>query len=422
VPAGALGDPTRLRQVLTNLVSNALKFTHRGSVSVVVASEAAEGGKAAVRIDVVDTGIGMNDEQQSRLFQPFMQADESTTRIYGGTGLGLAISRQLVEKMGGTLSVTSALGAGSTFSVCLTLDVVPMPESVGAAPEGFDPELGQRAPLRILLAEDNVVNQKVATRMLEHFGYLADVVSNGEEAVAAVLARAYDLVLMDVHMPTLNGIDATRRIREAKGSPDRPYIVAMTADALTTEREVYRAAGMNGFVGKPTRPAELREALERAARVLAAGPRRASSRPSGWLVGPALRGVAGAPGPGEVTHAKALGPGGGVDRATLANLQALMGDELRGVVDRFRTMAEEAHPLFDRALTENDAQAVYESAHRLTATAGMVGALTLSRMYRDLMNAASSADEARELTERIREEVRVVERELGDWFEGDAGK
>ena len=265
VPPAALGDATRIRQVLVNLLSNAVKFTEEGEVSVrVTASQPQRDGRVPLTIAVRDTGIGMTAEEQGRLFEAFVQADVSTTRRYGGTGLGLTISKRLAEMMGGTLGVESAPGAGSTFRFTLAVPPAPVPVPSARA----DEEAAAPGPvpegLRVLLAEDNVVNQKVAVRMLERLGVRADVVADGLEAVEAIGRTPYDLVLMDIQMPTLDGLEATRRIRAEIPSERQPRIVAMTANAMQGDRERCLDAGMDEYVSKPVRFDELRRVLRRA--------------------------------------------------------------------------------------------------------------------------------------------------------------
>jgi PAS domain S-box-containing protein len=255
VPGHIVGDPTRLRQVLTNLISNAVKFTHAGEIVVSVEHVASESNVARLRFVVRDTGIGMSAETAAAIFEPFRQADSSTTRRYGGTGLGLTISRRLVELMGGTLEVSSEVGVGSRFSFELTVPVATEPAAVPAAHARKTIQLVSR-PLRILVAEDNRINQAVARANLGRRGHSVDVVADGRAAVEAVMGTDYDVVLMDVQMPELDGLEATREIRARRPLP-RPRIIALTANALAGERERCLAAGMDGYLSKPYLPADL---------------------------------------------------------------------------------------------------------------------------------------------------------------------
>ena len=261
VPAAVAGDVTRLRQVLLNLLSNAIKFTATGEVALVVKRGS---GDDELAFAVRDSGIGLSDEDKRRLFKSFSQADSSTTRKYGGTGLGLAISKRLAELMGGTMSAESAgAGQGSTFRFSIRAPEAAAPQPSHAGP-AIDPGLAERHPLRILLAEDNLVNQKLASRLLARMGYHADLAGNGVEAIEAVERQAYDLVLMDVQMPELDGLEASRRIVERWPEGRRPRIVAMTANASQGDREACLAAGMDDYVTKPIRVDALVKALLRA--------------------------------------------------------------------------------------------------------------------------------------------------------------
>jgi PAS domain S-box-containing protein len=244
-----LTDPARLRQVVTNLIGNALKFTPSGSISL---GAGYEDGK--IRIRVRDTGIGIASDRQAAIFDSFTQADVSTSRVYGGTGLGLTISRQLVEMMGGRLGLRSAVGEGSEFWFELPVEIAP------AARPVRDPAAIPDGPLRgrVLLAEDNEVNVLVAQDALEELGLQVDVAPDGRAAVSMALAQSYDAILMDLHMPYLDGADATRAIREAgKTLP----ILAMTAAARDEDRQACLAAGMNGYITKPFDIDQVRQIL-----------------------------------------------------------------------------------------------------------------------------------------------------------------
>ncbi|HEY1128659.1 MAG TPA: GAF domain-containing protein, partial [Roseateles sp.] len=263
VPAGIIGDLAKLRQILLNLLSNAVKFTETGGITVEVDAAPAETG-VELRFLVRDTGIGLTAEGLSRLFQSFSQADASTSRKYGGTGLGLAISRRMAELMGGRMWAESdgpGHGArfGFTLRAAVAADVQPGPRRQRSQPVVVH-NLAERHPLRILLAEDNVVNQKLALRLLQQMGYRADLAANGLEAIEAVGRQAYDLVLMDVQMPEMDGLEASRRIVAAG---ERPRIVAMTANAMQGDREICLAAGMDDYLTKPIRVDELAAALLR---------------------------------------------------------------------------------------------------------------------------------------------------------------
>jgi signal transduction histidine kinase/ActR/RegA family two-component response regulator len=272
VPDVVVTDATRLRQVLVNLIGNAVKFTDRGEVDLTVAARPISDGGASetpvweLTFAVRDSGQGVRADQRDQLFQSFSQLDASSVRKSSGTGLGLAISRALVEAMGGTIGVESdgIPGRGATFSFTVRagvpLGAAQASRQTSPAPE-FDPGLAARHPRRILLVEDNAINQKVALLILERLGYRADVAANGSEALAVLAQRRYDLVLMDVEMPVMDGVEATRQIR-ARGPRDaQPRIVGVTANVSLEDRAAYLAAGMDDCLVKPIRTADLRAAL-----------------------------------------------------------------------------------------------------------------------------------------------------------------
>ena len=261
VPLAVAGDATRLRQVLLNLLSNALKFTEKGSVALT----ADQGAGDEIRFAVQDSGIGLSSEGMAKLFQRFAQAESSTTRQFGGTGLGLSISKTLAELMGGTMTVESdGPGRGSTFRFSVVAPSVELPPTHAAAKASpaIDAGMAERHPLRILLAEDNVVNQKLGLRLLQQMGYRADLAVDGRQAVDAVARGSYDVVLMDVQMPEMDGLEATREI-VGRWPKERPRIVAMTANAMQGDREMCRAAGMDDYLTKPIRVEALVDALSR---------------------------------------------------------------------------------------------------------------------------------------------------------------
>jgi CheY-like chemotaxis protein len=250
--------------VLTNLISNAIKFTPAGEVAVSISP--VPGCDAHLAFAVSDTGIGIPPEGMERLFKSFSQVDASTTRRFGGTGLGLAISQRLAGLMGGTMWVESEPGRGSTFH--FTVLVEPRVAPTAAAPRSsaaeVDATLGGRCPLRVLVAEDNPVNQRVATLLLQRLGYRVTTAGNGLETLAALERADYDVILMDVEMPEIDGCEATRRIRARRHAPARPWIIALTAGAMPEDRERALAAGMNDFLTKPVRTDALSIALARA--------------------------------------------------------------------------------------------------------------------------------------------------------------
>jgi signal transduction histidine kinase/DNA-binding NarL/FixJ family response regulator len=268
VPAAVESDAARLRQILVNLLDNAIKFTPRGEVSVEVETGIEKDGLAELRFAVRDTGIGIPADRMDRLFKPFSQADSSMSRLYGGTGLGLVICQRLAERLGGRMWAESEPGRGSVFFFTIRC------RPALAAPTPFPPEpaepdvlasprLAEHLPLRILLAEDNSVNQRVGLLMLERMGYLADVAGNGIEVLEALCRQPYDLILMDIQMPGLDGLETTRRIRSEFPRDWQPRIVAMTANVLRDQREACLIAGMDDFLQKPVVFADLRTAVAR---------------------------------------------------------------------------------------------------------------------------------------------------------------
>jgi PAS domain S-box-containing protein len=300
VPVWVAGDATRLRQILANLLGNAVKFTDAGEVKVTLDAEPPDHTTSHQRLTftVSDTGIGISPEGMERLFKSFSQVDASMTRRFGGTGLGLAISKRLAELMGGTMWVESQPGSGSIFSFTVLVEprAAPKGAAAGSSASELDATLGQRCPLRVLVAEDNPVNQRVATLLLQRLGYRATVAGNGREAVAALETADYDVVLMDVEMPEIDGCEATRQIRARRQTPAQPWIIALTAGAMPEDRARTVAAGMNDFLTKPVRTEALATALARAytsasSSVLRSRPavsRRASERSSAedWIQHP----------------------------------------------------------------------------------------------------------------------------------------
>ena len=517
-PAGILGDKARLRQVLLNLLSNAVKFTEAGEVVVLVEAEPSGSGSHRLELSVRDTGIGIAPDRMDRLFTSFSQVDTSTTRRFGGTGLGLAISKRLVELMGGTISVASEQGSGSTFRIALAVEAADVPSAIplydgllhlagkrilvvddnatnreivarharswGMEPvvaelpsealalveagEPFDvavldmmmPEMdgltlggeirnrrseqdlplllltslgrlqqaqstgvfsaqlakpfkasqlyntllrlltgGERgeemaeaaadgkqamSSLRILLAEDNAMNQKVALRLLERLGYRADVVSNGLEALAALERQRYNVVLMDVQMPELDGLDTSRRICQRWPPESRPHIIAMTANALPEDREACFAAGMNDYVAKPIRGDELAAALKRA---------------------PPLR------------NGDAGSREGGIslDAGALQNLRDLGGVEfLAEVVDVFLTDAPALITSLRSSLERQDTDELRRAAHTLKSNGATLGAAAFAELCRTVEQHAKDGrlDGVSQLVDRIEQEYRTLQQAL----------
>jgi PAS domain S-box-containing protein len=366
-----VGDPTRLRQVLINLVGNAIKFTNDGMVSVSVHCADEDEKGASVRIDVADTGIGIAPEAQRRLFGKFAQADDTITRRFGGTGLGLAISKELVEAMGGQIWLESRPGQGSRFWFVLPLRRPAAAEAQAAtSPTAPAPDGGGHGK-RILLAEDVRINQVIAVEMLSSAGYVVDVVQNGREAVDAMRRTRYDLVLMDVHMPEMDGLEAARRIRGLGSAAAQVPIVALTADAVAGVREQYVAAGMDDFLSKPFEPSTLFETIERWTADL---PDVSAPQTAVGAVAATAETILLADGPLTALR-KAMAP---------AKFHALIAAWLAGTADRVARITTLA--------AAGDLAALRRDAHDVISTAGGIGAEQLAGLGRRLERACGAGD------------------------------
>lgn len=261
-----LGDPARIRQVLLNLLSNAVKFTSAGSVSLEVTRVSCQSSRERLRFAVNDTGFGVPVDGQSKLFEQFAQADPSISREHGGTGLGLSICKSLVSLMGGTIGCANNDQAGATF--WFEIELLTVGRSELMEPPSDDPENPQA--LRILLVEDLPMNQELACTILRRAGHFVDVVDDGIEAIAAVEENSYDVILMDIQMPRMDGVTAARKIRQLSGPAQHTPIIAMTANALPEETRAFRQAGMDDHVAKPFKQQDLHEAIRRVSETSAA--------------------------------------------------------------------------------------------------------------------------------------------------------
>ena len=367
VPCTVVADAFRLRQVLLNLLSNAVKFTSHGGVRLAVSAGApSPAGSHPFVFAVEDTGIGIAGTARGRLFEAFTQADVSTTREYGGTGLGLAISARLVNRMGGRIEVESEPGRGSTFRVHVGMRSAPE-AGLSPAPEEQLPDddaAGARHPLSVLLAEDNPTNQRVTLGALARLGYSADLVDNGLAAVEAVERTAYDLVLVDVQMPVLDGLAATRRIRAGRGHAAGPYIIALTASAFRRDRESCLAAGANDYVAKPLRADELLRALLRC-------PTRGTAVPLAREVQPAPDLLAAS-----------------LDRDALANLRALTGGTPGSVSHLVDTFLSDTPTRLEALRCAADPEVLRRTAHSLKSSSAYFGAARLCSLLGELEKAS----------------------------------
>ncbi|MBV9041163.1 MAG: response regulator [Acidimicrobiia bacterium] len=398
VPNTVRGDPGRVRQVLLNLLSNAVKFTVAGRVSVHVSCLArdSETDEVTVGFEVTDTGIGIAPEDQERLFESFSQADASTTRRYGGTGLGLAISKQLVELMQGSMGVDSEVGTGTTFWFTVRLAPAAGPlESVenGGSGPGTEDAGAPGKGARILVVEDNAINQQVATGMLQRLGYAVDLAGNGREALDAVASTTYSAVLMDCQMPEIDGYEATAEIRRREAGTTHVPIIAMTASAMSGDEERALAAGMDGYVTKPVKLDELGRVLKQ------------------WL---------------QVdTRGKIDRPDGGVlDAAMVDDLQKLLVHghlDIDDIVERFIAGAPAKLDAIGSAAAAGDADAAMRVAHELAGSSATLGALAFGKRCSFLEASARAGDLATiaETIPAVRQDFDEVRAALRDAFSAD---
>ena len=356
------GDPTRLRQVLLNLVGNAIKFTERGGVTVDVTMRQQPGGQTLVRFEVTDTGIGLSDETREKLFEKFSQADSSISRRFGGSGLGLAISRELVELMGGTIGAEGAPGRGSRFyfSVSLPRASSPVPDGGGSVGVSLSQPSGKA--FRVLLAEDNKINQRLVAKLLRTAGHEVDIVENGRQAVEAAQMHDYDIVLMDVQMPVLDGVQATRRIRALPPPRNAVRVVALTAHAIAGAEQRYAEAGMDGYLAKPLSP----DALFAQLGSLAHG-----SRP-----------------PGTVARAPAH-----IDCTAIATLRSVFNEaQFARFIDETVRDIEQRIARLGVSLDEGEHDAAARVAHDLVSLAGNCGLRLVSELARTVEHACRRGD------------------------------
>jgi CheY-like chemotaxis protein/HPt (histidine-containing phosphotransfer) domain-containing protein len=362
VPSIVIGDRVRLRQVVVNLLGNAVKFTEQGKIDVVVHCDECRNQSVLLHFAVQDTGIGIPAEKLDRIFDAFEQADNTMTRKYGGAGLGLAISSRLVAGMGGRMWVESAVGQGSTFHFTALFGMA-SPELCPAPLE--PPKTAARSaprPLRILLAEDSLVNQKLTVGLMRKYGHDVVAVNSGRKALDALAQESFDLVLMDIQMPEMDGLETTAHVRRGEhGVPRDIPIIAMTAHAMAGDREQCLRAGMDGYVTKPVRSRELLAAIDR---VLASKGDSAAGRPA---ADPAQLQVASECQDGD-------GKGGPIDWS--AALDAVQGDcaLLAEIVDAFLEECPALIAEIHRAVAAADGAALRLAAHRLKGSMRYFGA------------------------------------------------
>ena len=374
VPSAVIGDDQRLRQVLLNLLNNAIKFTYKGFVQLDIACVTPEGGERQLRFSVSDTGVGIPPNKQDRLFQRFSQVDSSISREFGGSGLGLAICKRLVDLMAGEIGFESRAGAGSTFWFAIPL-VLPDAAIATGAP-GAAPARAA-GDLRILLVEDLEVNREIATAILGNSGYQVDAVPDGADAIAAVKARSYDLVLMDVQMPGIDGVTATKIIRALPPPACDIPIIAMTANVLADQVDGFIRSGMNGHVGKPFKPAALIAAIE--------AHLGASNRQS----------VA------EVAAAR--------NEPAIDQLRTMISPEQ---LDALLAMLARRLEQFQSRHARTDHATLQEEAHRLASSAGLLGFRELSGTCAQLDIAITEGREIEKLFEAARRQSRGALLEL----------
>jgi len=380
-PSEILGDPLRIRQIITNLLSNAIKFTESGWVNVRLSGESLPGGKIEMKIEVSDTGTGIEADKLAAIFDKFTQADGSITRKYGGTGLGLAITRRLAEMQGGQVFVESKVGQGSKFTVSIPCEAVTAP--AGAQPEParrFGTAASRTKNVRVLLVEDNIVNQKVVMAVLRKQAYKIDVASDGREAMEKLelLPEGYDLVLMDVQMPVLDGLETTRLIRRDPRWDALP-IIAMTAHAMNGDRERCLQAGMNGYVSKPVQPAHLIATIEHHLNTVIRAPLPTSENP--------------------------------IERSLTDRLMSQDSGMVNNLLNVFLQLAPERLDRLEAAAEVSDAAKLAVEARKIASAAEQLTSPELGACAHRLELAASSGDfaAAKKDLDRLRDEIRALE-------------
>ncbi len=381
------GDEGRIRQILINLLGNAIKFTEQGHIDLSYQSSKSEQGKTQLLFTITDTGIGLSDKQQEALFDRFTQADGSTTRKFGGTGLGLSISKQLVEMMGGEIGVKSELGVGTTFWFTLYLEEVSAPETAaGLSPPPTPPSTIFKA--HILVVDDNTTNQLVACGMLKKFGITTDIATNGQEAITALKQGSYDLVFMDCQMPVMDGYQATKAIRDPNSQVTNHQIpiIAMTANAMQGDREKCLAAGMDDHIAKPIDPQKLHRALDE------------------WLPSNSKQVSKSS----EEHSTSSIGESGTEEEIFdyAAMSQRLMGDHslMQAVSRTFLSDMEIQLKALEAAIATNNLASITASAHKIKGAAANVGGIALSQIAQTIEQAGQASEMTLVITEQAKME------------------
>ncbi|MEH1766437.1 MAG: PAS domain S-box protein [Nostoc sp.] len=385
-PSTIVKDVTRVRQILVNLIGNAIKFTAVGEIVIsVTVKQVISKDEYEIQFAVKDTGIGIPQERMERLFKPFSQVDASMTRQYGGTGLGLAISKRLCEMMGGSVWVESSVGVGSTFYFTLLAHSTSSSENIDLGvvlsptksfPPAFHSQLSQKLPLRILLVEDVSLNQKVALLMLERIGYRADTANNGLEVLLALRQQSYDLVFMDVQMPEMDGLEATRRICQEWPDNSRPWIIAMTAHAMQGDREECLSAGMNDYISKPIRMEALVQAFKNY-QILQ--PSANENQDLEVFVKKDEQGSQ-----SEIEQQVILAPA--IDAETFQALKDMVGDTeiLAEFIDNYLEDAPQRLLAIHNAIDKKDATELRSVAHSLKSLSVTIGAMPFAELCQEL--------------------------------------
>jgi signal transduction histidine kinase/CheY-like chemotaxis protein len=402
LPPRFRGDPARLRQVLLNLVGNAIKFTEIGRVMVRVEKAKSDQNRMWLRFTVADTGAGISEEGQGQLFSAFTQADSSSARKFGGTGLGLAISKSIVELMGGQIGLRSKRGVGSVFHFTVPLGPPRQrtSQASGGLLAGGKATARQRASFRILVAEDNPINQMVTLRQLKAMGFRAEAVTNGVDALDALNLAPFDLILMDCQMPRMDGYEATRRIRQREQGGRRTPIIAVTAHAMKGDRERCLASGMDDYISKPFREQDLEEILDSWLLGAAQGSRGSSpaqapaSAPGSGELSPSL--AKGAPGAATTSQPGAKEPAAStpptansvLDPVTLEGLRKLGKSTGEDILSKVAELFLEETPsrlkTLQDAAAQSDLKTVQHMAHSLKGSAGIIGASAFLKLCGEL--------------------------------------